>query len=77
MLSEKHQRPAARCLEDIVIYDYRLGRKEQVPDWVRAQFDDTLRLQKEAREDINERMEVIEKRVERLERSVYARAEKK
>lgn len=24
ILSERHQRPAARCVEDIVVYDYRV-----------------------------------------------------
>lgn len=27
MLSEKHRRPVARCVEDIVMYDYRTGSK--------------------------------------------------
>ena len=30
ILSERHRRAAARCVEDVVLYDYRRGKKIQV-----------------------------------------------
>lgn len=34
ILSEKEQRPAARCVEDIVVYDYRLAKKAPLPPFL-------------------------------------------
>lgn len=34
ILSELHQRPSARCIEDIVMYDYTKGQKERIPSWM-------------------------------------------
>ncbi|KAG9258764.1 thioesterase-like superfamily-domain-containing protein [Emericellopsis atlantica] len=43
ILSHKHQRPAARCFEDIVVYDYRQGKKTSAPrflvDELQRMFD--------------------------------------
>ncbi|KAF8422414.1 thioesterase-like superfamily-domain-containing protein [Tirmania nivea] len=77
ILSEKSQHPAARCMEDIVIYDYKAAGKAPVPEWMRIQFDKTLQLQKEAAEDAHEAMEGVERRVDELERKVLSRAEEK
>ncbi|RPB21690.1 hypothetical protein L211DRAFT_743107, partial [Terfezia boudieri ATCC MYA-4762] len=67
IISEKSQRPAARCVEDIVIYDYKAAAKVPVPEWMRAQFNKTLQLQKEAAERAHEAMEDVERRVHELE----------
>jgi len=82
ILSEKHQRVAARCVEDIVIYNYRPGDgqkpgKARIPGFMGDVFGETLRLQKEAAEDAGEEMEEIEERVDRLEKQVMARKEMK
>ena len=34
IVSHKHQRSAARISEDIVIYDYRQGKRAEVPSWM-------------------------------------------
>lgn len=34
ILSEKNRRVAAKCLEDIVIYDYKVGGKAPMPDFL-------------------------------------------
>ncbi|KAI5845175.1 thioesterase-like superfamily-domain-containing protein, partial [Morchella snyderi] len=81
ILSEKHQRPAARCHEDIVVYNYQPADKTQlpgkahIPDFMKVQFDETLRLQKEAKEDALENIRDISKRVEGLEMRVLGRQE--
>lgn len=81
VLSEKHQRLAARCLEDIVVYNYQPADKIQrpgkapIPDFVKTQFDTTLMLQEKAKEDALDSMRDINERVERLERRVFGRKE--
>ena len=68
ILSEVHQRPAARCHEVITTYDYRLGRKTaSIPPFMLKQFQSTWRLQEEAKitwqgriEDINEKVRALE-----------------
>lgn len=81
VLSEKHQRPAARCLEDIVIYNYRPVDKTQrpgkvlVPGFMKAQFDEITRLQKEAKYDALDCIRDITERVDVLERMVLGKKE--
>lgn len=41
IVSELHQRAAARCVEDIVVYDYKVGRKVAVTEWMRGAFERT------------------------------------
>lgn len=38
ILSEKEQRPAARCHEEIVVYDYRVGKKTAFPGYMLEGF---------------------------------------
>ena len=64
-------------MEDIVIYDYKAAEKVPVPEWMVAQFNKTLQLQKEAAEDAYEAMEDVERRVDELERKVLSRPEEK
>lgn len=81
MLSEKHQRPAAKCLEDIVIYNYRPIDKTQrpgkalIPGFVKVQFDEITRLQKEAKEDALDGIRDITKKIDVLERRVLGKKE--
>lgn len=80
-MSEKHQRPAAECLEDIVIYNYRPIDKTQrpgkapIPGFVKAQFDEITRLQKEAKEDALDGIRDITKKIDILERRVLGKNE--
>ena len=45
ILSERMQRPAARCLEDVVVYDYRAGKKSGMPAFMLDQFKHVWELQ--------------------------------
>ena len=38
VLSHTHQRSAARIDEDLVIYDYKLGKKIALPSWIEDVF---------------------------------------
>ncbi|CAZ85084.1 unnamed protein product [Tuber melanosporum] len=80
ILSEKHQRLAARCMEDIVVYNYKPKGKSPpgrapLPEFVRIQFESTLQLQKEARDDALSGIRDIDARVNGLEMKVLSRKE--
>ncbi|KAK2776331.1 hypothetical protein FQN53_002732 [Emmonsiellopsis sp. PD_33] len=76
ILSEAHQRPAARCHEDIVTYDYRLGRKvKTLPPFMLDQFQHTWELQQESRQVWRSKVKEIEGRVKALETSSWDRAD--
>lgn len=67
ILSELHQRPAARCIEDIVVYDYKQGKKAPLKPYMVDAFQATFEEQEEARERNLQRMRSIEEEVRKLE----------
>jgi Thioesterase-like superfamily len=68
ILSEAHQRPAARCLEENVIYDYRLQCKTSLmPGFIIEQFKKTWAMQEEAKGIWKKRILEIEYKVRALE----------
>ncbi|PGH29125.1 hypothetical protein GX50_08130 [[Emmonsia] crescens] len=74
ILSEAHQRPAARCHEDIVTYDYQLRRKvKTLPPFMMDQFRKTWELQEESRRVWGLKVKEIEDQVKRLEKSSWDR----
>ena len=73
ILSEKHQRAAARCVEDIVVYDYRRGRKSPLRDFMVEKFQETFELQEEARERNERKVRDLLHRVKRLEKESWDR----
>ena len=75
IMSELHQRPAARCVEDIVIYDYRKGKKTALQPFMVDVFRETWRLQEEAKRANSERVVQILKRVRALEKDSWDRAD--
>ncbi|KAF8542870.1 thioesterase-like superfamily-domain-containing protein [Trichophaea hybrida] len=81
ILSEKHQRVAARCMEDIVVYNYKPSGPEQmpgkapIPPFMGKVFADTVREQTEASSSAREAMGKIDERIDALEKQVLARKE--
>ncbi|CAF9912641.1 hypothetical protein IMSHALPRED_000371 [Imshaugia aleurites] len=73
ILSERHQRPAARCVEDIVVYDYRRGVKSPLRDFVVDQFRKTFELQEQSKTRNELRVKDLLQRVQRLEKQVWDR----
>jgi hypothetical protein len=70
IMSEARQRPAARCHEDIVTYDYNLGRKTpELPPFMVEQFRIMWEQQEEAKRTWQQRILDIENQVRALERS--------
>ena len=77
ILSEKHQRPAARCMEDIVVYDYRKGRKSPLRDFMLEKFQETFNLQEASKKRNESRVQKLLQRVERLEKETWDRVDAK
>lgn len=75
MLSERLRRPVARCVEDIVMYDYRNSKKATLGDTPFAlnAFCDTFRLQEEAVDANRQRAQALEAKVQDLERATWDR----
>ena len=69
--SELHQRPAARLIEDVVVYDYPKSKKTPLPPFMVKMFKDIWRLQEEAKRKNSERVKGLLKRVEELEKNSW------
>lgn len=77
ILSEKHQRPAARCIEDIVLYDYRKAQKSPLRDFMVDKFRETYSLQEHAKSRNEARILQLLQRVESLEVETWNRPDAK
>ncbi|EKG12086.1 hypothetical protein MPH_10797 [Macrophomina phaseolina MS6] len=77
ILSERQQRPAARCVEDIVVYDYRKGKKTPLKPFMVEQFRETFKLQEAAKKKYGDRVSALLQRVRDLEASSWDRPDAK
>ncbi|KAF2773811.1 hypothetical protein EJ03DRAFT_340691 [Teratosphaeria nubilosa] len=75
IMSERHQRPAARCIEDVVVYDYQVGKKTSLKPFMLDVFKETWRLQQEARAVNSQRVSQLLDRVRQLEKDSWDRAD--
>ena len=73
IVSEKHRRPAARCEEDIVIYDYQKAQKTPLRDFMVEQFRETFRLQEESKGQNTKKIHNLLERVDSLEKASWNR----
>jgi acyl-CoA thioesterase FadM len=73
VLSETHQRVAAKITEDIAVYDYRLRKKAPLPDFMvdvlRAEWDEQQRGVKQARHETD----VLKGLVRKVEKETWDR----
>ena len=77
ILSELKQRPAARALEDVVVYDYRKAKKTPLAPFMLQQFQETFELQEAAKKENQAKLRDIEDRVRQLEKQSWDRADAK
>ena len=77
ILSSKNQRVAARCTEEIVMYDYKANKKIKLPPFVAKAFIETFRLQEEAKKVNTEKILAILSEVEALEKETWDRSDAK
>ncbi len=75
ILSEAHRRPAARCIEDIVVYDYQKGQKCSLLPFMAEKFGEVFELQEKEREKNSERIQSLLANVRRLEKDSWDRAD--
>lgn len=68
ILSELHQRPAARCVEDIVVYDYQQAKKTPLRPFMLERFRETYELQEQAKNENGARVKVLHDKVRSLEK---------
>lgn len=77
ILSEAQRRPAARCTEDIVVYDYRTAKKSPLPSFMIQKFQETFNLQEQAKEKNSIRVRGLLDRVRELEKGSWDRPDAK
>ena len=77
ILSELHRRPAARCQEESVSYDYKKGKKVPLRPFMVDKFRETFELQEKAKEKYGARVLDLHRRVQRLENSSWDRPDAK
>lgn len=70
VLSEQFRRPAARCFEDIVVFDYKKQKKTPLKGFMVEELQKTYDLQEKSQKDWEERAQELVKSVEKLEASV-------
>ena len=75
IMSELHQRVAARVVEDCPVYDYRIGKKATLPPFMIDVLRETWRLQEEAKQVNTLRVQSISDRVRQLELDSWDRAD--
>jgi hypothetical protein len=77
ILSELHRRPAARVVEDLLVYDYKKGRKVPMPPFMVERFQETFQLQEEAKRKYGGRVIELIESVRQLEKGSWDRADAK
>ncbi|KAF2743665.1 hypothetical protein M011DRAFT_410214 [Sporormia fimetaria CBS 119925] len=77
ILSETHRRIAARCFEDIVVYDYRAAKKAPLRPFMIEQFKEVWRLQEEAKETYTKKVHSLIESVRKLEKASWDRPDAK
>ena len=71
ILSNRHQRAAARCIEDILVYDYTRGSKTRLPLFMAQKFTEMWRAQEETKSRIKNRIKLLHERVTQLEKQSW------
>ncbi|CAO2656210.1 Nn.00g050130.m01.CDS01 [Neocucurbitaria sp. VM-36] len=77
ILSEVHRRPAARCIEDIVVYDYKKAQKSALMPFMMDKFRETFELQEQMKEHCSSRVKTLLDRVRQLEKGSWDRRDAK
>ncbi|CAL3965065.1 unnamed protein product [Diplocarpon coronariae] len=73
ILSELHQRPAARCVEDIVVYDYKKGNKTMIRPFMMKAFEQTWAEQQAETYRVGKRIQELESIVRDIEKGTWDR----
>jgi acyl-CoA thioesterase FadM len=77
ILSELYQRPAARCLEDVVVYHYPTAKRSPLAPFMLKQFQDIFEIQEVSMKNNQAKLRSIEERVRILETQTWDRPDAK
>jgi hypothetical protein len=77
ILSERQQRAAARCKEEIVMYDYKKGKKTKLLPFMLEAFEETYHLQEQAKAKYTKQVFDLLGQVEILEKESWNRPDAK
>ncbi|KAG7046460.1 thioesterase superfamily protein [Colletotrichum scovillei] len=69
LISEGHRRPAARCFEDIVVYDYKTAKRAPLKPFMVDRLRETYEAQEQSKIDCEEKVKGLVDIVERLEKA--------
>jgi Thioesterase-like superfamily len=61
IISEREQRVAARCFEDIVVYDYQAGQKTALPAFIIEELGSAYDAQEQAKVNVAAEIRELEK----------------
>ncbi|PBP24358.1 hypothetical protein BUE80_DR004688 [Diplocarpon rosae] len=73
IISELHQRPAARCVEDIVVYDYQKGKKTMIKPFMMEAFAQTWAEQQAETARVGNRIKELDSIVREIEQNTWDR----
>ncbi|KAL7801043.1 Thioesterase/thiol ester dehydrase-isomerase [Trichoderma afarasin] len=72
MYSEQQRRPAAKCFEDIVVYDYRAAKKAPLKPFMVDELQATYDLQEQRKKEAEEKVAELQAFVQQIEDSAGA-----
>lgn len=72
MYSEQQRRPAAKCFEDIVVYDYRAAKKAPLKPFMVDELQATYDLQEQKKKEAEKKVAELQAFVQQVEDSAGA-----
>ncbi|GKT71957.1 4-hydroxybenzoyl-thioesterase [Colletotrichum tofieldiae] len=69
LVSHGHRRPAARCFEDIVVYDYKTAKRAPLKPFMVDRLRETYEAQDRSKAECEKKVQELVEAVERLERA--------
>ncbi|KXH41565.1 hypothetical protein CSAL01_01067 [Colletotrichum salicis] len=69
LISDSHRRPAARCFEDIVVYDYKTAKRAPLKPFMVDRLRETYEAQEQSKIECEEKVKGLVDIVERLEKA--------
>ncbi|GKT48694.1 uncharacterized protein ColSpa_08875 [Colletotrichum spaethianum] len=69
LVSHRHRRPAARCFEDIVVYDYKTAKRTPLKPFMVDHLRDTYAAQEKSRAECEKKVQGLLEVVDRLEKA--------
>ncbi|KAJ3938830.1 uncharacterized protein N0V96_010935 [Colletotrichum fioriniae] len=69
LISDGHRRPAARCFEDIVVYDYKTAKRAPLKPFMVDRLRETYEAQEQSKIDCEKKIKGLVDIVERLEKA--------